>query len=186
MGFWEESPSAPVGGAIQISHRGDVMKLTILPNNDDSYTIRIVYEKEEWEKLEEIYRSNNLERYTTSNGFDENITMTVYRYRDGDSVFSSIQRKYYDIRRNLPRLYLVDDINDPLVDRDPDGGKFNLAVFRVIPVRNGEQYIAEFRLRNLGEMINSVYKDVGLIIKLLVQELTKVKVKVKWSFETVR
>jgi hypothetical protein len=173
------------------------MKLLIYPSNNDKYTFKLIYTKEEWEKLEQLYIKNGMPKHKTESAFEQYITCYFYRYpsdREREtSVLNRVIQKYYDTKmvslsnedEPIPRLTLDDNINRPLIKRSSNGGYFNLAIFRIVPSQGHNEYITEVEIE-LEEMLDEGWRDIGLVLKILAQILSERKVRVKWTFETFK
>jgi len=128
-----------------------MVKLIFEPYTDDAGNeyvfIKVIYTIKEWNHLEELYRSWNLEKYHTNRLFDK-YEADVYRYRgDNERLRQQIISMLFN-RRTVSdedyayiRDYIVDDINKPLIYNY----LINLAIFRVIPQKcDSKHYFVEF------------------------------------------
>ena len=157
------------------------MKLEIIPK-DDTYMARVIYTKDEWERLQKIYETAGLEKRITNMGFGNN-TLEYYRYPVNTTVFREVFNEY-STTKSGEKIRLVDDINMQLLFYDSDYLHFNLAIFRVIPKESGNSYVTEI-YSDIVPAYKMLLKDIALILKIFVNKVTNSNVKVKYSFEVI-
>ena len=157
------------------------MKLEIIPK-DDTYMARVIYTKDEWERLQKIYETAGLERRVTNMAFGNN-TLEYYRYPYDMSVFREVFSEYSFVK-NGEKLRLIDDINQLLIRYEDNHFIFNLAIFRVIPKESDNIYITEI-ITPITPVYKALLKDISLILKIFVDKIMGRKVKVKYSFEVI-
>jgi len=157
------------------------MKIEILPK-DGKYLCRVIYRKDEWEKLKLIYEKAGLQIRTTDMGFGNN-TLEYFRYPVNTTVFREVFNEY-SMMKSGEKIRLVDDINMPLLQYDSDYLQFNLAIFRVIPRENDNMYITEV-YSDIVPAYKMLLKDIALILKIFVNKVMNANAKVKYSFEVI-
>ena len=85
--------------------------------------LKIVYEKHEWERLENVHRSLGLELSNTQNAWKVGKRTTFYK----DTL-----HQFYNFTHRVPNVW--DNINDTPIAIATDGiVHLNIAVFRVVP-----------------------------------------------------
>jgi hypothetical protein len=151
------------------------------------YSVSIVYSEKEWRNLEYRYKGYGYEFYTTQNLFGRGITADVYRYNSDISRTTTLQGIVANEQSRLNKLSLylgfVDDINkQPFYITNRGVAAFNLAVFRIIPAKNGDKMVTVFDAP--PEFINIVSDEsftvaLAVIGKLANPEFKRIRVLIE-------
>lgn len=154
------------------------MRLSLEYSEPFRLSVFLVYKKEEWRKLEEMYKSHGLGMYTTHNLFNQNMKALVYRYPSNIStVFKDINTLVEDYE-----LILIDDINKPFVDVHRGSIVLNYAIFRVVPECDENMCYTSFTF----DINNAVPYNIMLqAVKIMLREVKKyfTESKLKWRVE---
>jgi len=138
------------------------MKVEFKLQNGYPYIV-IKYEKYEWEKIESILKSLGLQKATTRNGFNKNLTLEYYR-ETNEELLNYIKKYFSNKISNL-----IDDINASLYENN----KFNIALFRVCPSSERleikillDKYLTIAELKDIINKIKQVYE---LLLNIAIQ-----------------
>lgn len=137
---------------------------------DNKYYFVLKYENNEWEEIKKILELLKLKEAETSKGFGE---QRLKYYRETDTEFLN----YLINTLNLDLFNIVDNINYELID---GGGRFNIAIFRVIPDAKGEVKIELKRFLTIAELRDIVIKlkrIYEVVLNLVVEKEVEIKVK---------
>jgi hypothetical protein len=128
------------------------------------------YENNEWEKIENILKSLNLEKSVTRLGFNKNLELEYYR--ENNTELLNYLKNYFRNKLN----YVVDDINRSLYEN----GYFNIAIFRVVPNKNNEvkilldKYLTISELKFIFEKIAEVYE---MLLNIAIQAQVNITIQ---------
>jgi hypothetical protein len=128
----------------------------------------IKYENNEWEKIENILKSLNLEKSVTKMGFGKGLMLEYYREKDTELL--NYLKNYIRSKLN----YVIDDINRSLYD----DGYFNIAIFRVIPDKSNEVRILLDKYLTISEL-RHIFENIKIVYELLMNIALKATAEIK-------
>jgi len=119
----------------------------------------IKYEEQEWKTVETILKNLGLQKAITMLGFNKGLELEYYR--ESDEELLNYLKKYFSSKI----INFVDDINTSIYDN----GKFNIALFRVVPNENFEVKILldkYLTIAELKDLINKIKQTYELLLNL--------------------
>jgi hypothetical protein len=129
----------------------------------------IKYEQSEWERIENILKTLNLEKAVTKLGFGKNLELEYYRERDTELL--NYLKNYFKNKLG----YFVDDINRSIFEN----GYLNIAIFRVVPSKNNEVKILldkYLTVAELKDIINKIKQVFELLLNIAIQAQVNINV----------
>jgi len=138
--------------------------------------LKIVYEDNEWQWFEELYRKLGLQQATTNLGLGTGLVLNYYRERNEELKRYWLQM-ISDFNHSENRGYysVEDNINSPFITLNG----VNIAVFRIIPTDNTVSIPLQkfINVRELNNIMRTITSFLTTLRNLVCEAVVKIDMK---------